>query len=274
MLFGPPDRIIWTNGLPRSGTSWLCQILDSAPEVNFRLAPLFSWAFRDTMRPDDDEHAWRLFFQAVHASMDPWMAQADRRAAGLFPSFERKDADPRVLVIKDVRHHQFLPHLLRLPLPLEVVHIIRDPRGAIHSWLDNPKEFPPGADPLTNWRSGAVRKVNPSEFWGFDDWMRLTRLYEDLARRHPGRVHLVNYDRLTADPLSVSEDLFRSLRLNWTDQTRNFLQRSTSGHSDHPFSVFKNARVKDRWREALPAEIRDAIERDLSGSPLASYLVP
>ena len=40
------DRIISIHGVPRSGTSWLGQILDSSPKVRYKFQPLFSYAFK------------------------------------------------------------------------------------------------------------------------------------------------------------------------------------------------------------------------------------
>ena len=34
-------------GCPRSGTSWLGQIFNSAPDVAYRYQPLFSYEFKD-----------------------------------------------------------------------------------------------------------------------------------------------------------------------------------------------------------------------------------
>jgi hypothetical protein len=267
-----PRKIIWSNGLPRSGTSWLCQILDSAPEVAFRLAPLFSWQFRGRMQPTDPVESWRTFFTEVLASVDPWLSQQERRKAGKFPVFTQKEHPAPVLVVKDVRHHEYIPHLLQLDLPFHVVHIIRDPRAAIHSWLTNPKEFPQEADPMTHWRTGAIRKINPSEYWGFEDWKRLTLLYQDLSQRHPDKVHLIHYEELIDAPAERSRELFERLGLQWTGQTEAFLSTSTSRNSDDPFSVYKDPSVKVRWRGALQEEIQRAIEDELRDTSLAIHL--
>jgi hypothetical protein len=175
-------------------------------------------------------------------------------------------------VIKDVRHHEFIPHLVAMDLPFEVVHIIRDPRAAISSWIENPKEFPRDADPLANWRTGAVRKINASEYWGFNDWLRLTRMYLKLAEEHPGKVHVVGYEQLIDDPFTGTKALFDELRLPYTSQTEDFLRSSRSKNSADPFSVFKDPSVKGTWREKLDPSIRQAIEQELQGTDLERFL--
>ena len=269
-----PRRIIWVNGLPRSGTSWLCQIIDSSPQVAFRMAPLFSWQFRDRMRIDDDDIAWSLFFKEVYRTNDAWMLQTERRKSGLFPSFASKQVHPGVLVVKDVRHHDYIPRLLQLPIDFHVVHIIRDPRAAICSWLTDPKQFPATADTLVHWRSGAVRKISPHEFWGFEDWKKLTAYYLRAKEEHPDRVHLVRFEELAADPLRWGRALYEELGLEWSDQTEAFIQNSTSAHASDPSSVFKDRSVMWRWKTDLPTTIAEQIEADLAGTLLARYIGP
>ena len=38
-------HIVGVHGVPRSGTSWLGQILNASKKVNFKFQPLFSYAF-------------------------------------------------------------------------------------------------------------------------------------------------------------------------------------------------------------------------------------
>jgi len=267
-----PQRVIWINGLPRSGTSWLSQIIDSAQEVEFRMAPLFSFQFRNTMKPDESEKDWRRFFNEVYESSDEWMAQKERRRTGAFPIFTQKLDSPPILAIKDVRHHQFIPHLLKLKLDIHVVHIIRDPRAAIYSWLNNAKEFPADADPMENWRSGKVRKINESEYWGFEDWIKLTEQYLRLKAAYPENVTIVRYEHLVEDPLEETRKLFAHLRLDLLPQTENFLKRSTESESEDPFSVFKTDNVLYKWKGQLQPEIIRSIEKQLRSTDLEQFL--
>ena len=267
-----PERVIWVNGLPRSGTSWLCQIVDSSEEVEFRMAPLFSFQFRNTMQISDTEERWKQYFADVYNSDDEWMAQMNRRKIGSFPTFEKKLTPPPFLAIKDVRHHNFIEHLLALNIDLKVLHIIRDPRAAIHSWLANPKEFPQDADPMLNWRSGSIRKINENEFWGFDDWIKLSRMYSDLQARYPEKVHIIRYEELVENPTDETKEFFKKLGLEFQEQTKSFLMSSTSGNSGDPFSVFKDKTVLDKWRTGLDPKIASEIELVLRGTDLEKYL--
>jgi hypothetical protein len=36
------ERLVIIDGMPRSGTSWLAQIVESCPIVRYRLSPLFA----------------------------------------------------------------------------------------------------------------------------------------------------------------------------------------------------------------------------------------
>ncbi len=224
------------------------------------------------MRVDDVVQAWEKFFREVFNSQDEWMMQLERRRTGKFPFFKSKDAEPSILLIKDVRHHEYIPRLLDLELPLRVVHIIRDPRAAMHSWLTNPKEFPKEADPIEQWRNGAVRKVSSSEYWGFDDWKMLTERYRKLAIQYPEKVMLITYEELVNAPIDVTKRTFEQLGLTFTDQTTEFIRSSRSKNSADPFSVFKDPSVQDRWRGALQQQIQMEIEKELMNSDLEVYL--
>lgn len=267
-----PERIIWVNGLPRSGTSWLCQIVDSSEDVEFRMAPLFSFQFRNTMRVLDTAERWKQFFVDVYNSDDDWMAQKERRRVGSFPTFQKSEMPRPYLAIKDVRHHNFIEHLLALDIDLKVLHIIRDPRAAIHSWLTNPKEFPQEADPMAHWRSGDVRKINENEFWGFDDWVKLSHKYHELRSKYPHQVSIVQYEQLVEHPISLTQEFFEELGLEFKEQSKDFLMNSTKGNSADPFSVFKNKAVLDKWRTGLHPEIASEIELELKGTDLEKYL--
>lgn len=269
-----PFKIIWLNGMPRSGTNWLSQIFDSNENVNFKLAPLFSYAFKNAAHKDSPREVWVRLFREVYESDDPFINQKVKRESGNFPVFKNKKQFPEFLVIKDTRNHQLIPSLLGLFDELKIIHIVRNPCGAIHSWLSAPREFPADADPMTEWRTGQCRKQGEAEgeYWGFDDWKLVTTNYTRLEKQYPDKVKMISYEDLVDDPMTVTKSMFDFIGLDFTEETRNFLVASQATHSDHEYAVFKSKKVKDKWKQQLNSEIINEIRKDLEGSDLEKYL--
>ncbi|HEU4402494.1 MAG TPA: sulfotransferase [Candidatus Polarisedimenticolia bacterium] len=268
----PFERVVLILGMPRSGTSWLSQIVDSSPEVRFRLAPIFSYAFKNAVHEGSSRAEWEALFRGAYHSDDPFMSQAVNRAAGRYPVFDQKAPQPQVLAIKETRFHNFITRTLDLFPDLKIAAIVRHPCGAIHSWLSTPKEFPPGADPLSEWRTGRCRKTTPEEFWGFEDWKSVTRQHLALERSRPERVRIVHYETLVEEAAGTTRALFDFLGLPFAAPTERFLRDSQERHVEDSHAVFKHKRVKDRWRTDLHPSIRDAILGEIEGTDLERFL--
>lgn len=258
--------------MPRSGTNWLCQIFDSNEDVNFKMAPLFSYSFRNVLDRNSTLEEWNDFFRSVNDSQDNFINQVEKRSKGDFPKFAHKKEHPSFLVIKDTRNHHLTPRILELFPSIKIIHIVRNPCGAIYSWLTASNEFPSSADPMQEWRTGKCRKTDESEFWGFDDWKLLTLKYMELEKSHPNQVKLISYEDLVNDSQAVTKRIFDFTGLTFSSQTESFLIESQSRHSDVYNAVFKDKSVKDKWRHNLNAEIISQIRSDLEGSVLEEYL--
>jgi hypothetical protein len=171
-------QVVAIFGMPRSGTSWLGQIFDSAPEVCFRLEPIFSYAFKNQVDEFSTISDFDRFFKGIYCSDDKFMKQEEKRISGSYPSFQ-KDNNPNTLVFKTTRYHHILQNMMTMYPTVSVISIVRNPCGAINSWLNTPGEFPANASTDEEWRSGKCRKTDKEEFWGFDDWKLVTRLHQD-----------------------------------------------------------------------------------------------
>ena len=263
---------IWLNGMPRSGTSWLSQIFDSHPNVRFKLSPLFSYAFKDAVNGGSNRDEWLQFLQRVYFTEDDFMDQKHRRKNGEYPVFENKERHPSHLVIKDTRYHNLTKRILTLVPEIKFIHIIRHPCGAINSWIEAPREFPPKANPLREWRSGKCRKTGEEEFWGFEDWKYLTKLYLTLQDKYPDRVMIVRYEELVDEPLHLVGQMFQFANLALHRQTVNFVKDSQSRNVEGEYAVYKQKGVKDKWKQKLNKRIVAQIYADLDGSRLSEFL--
>ncbi len=268
----PPKRTIWLTGMPRSGTNWVSQILASSPAVRLKLCPLFSYEFKDALDETASADAWSRFFAQVYDTSSDYLDQVYLRKDGLVPEFPERQAEPPVLAIKSTRYHHLTEPLLERDPTIRFIALVRHPAGAIHSWLDNPHEFPEDADPLEQWRSGAVRKTARSEYWGFDDWLQVTRMHLRLAEAWPGRFLLLRYETFVAEAEASARRMFDFAGLEWQGQTETFLRRSQETRMEHRRAVFKPPSTASRWRQALDPRIAEAILKEIKGTPIQSFL--
>lgn len=259
-------------GVPRSGTSWLGMLVDSSPTVNYRFQPFFAYAFKDSVGPDSPPEEFAALMERMDSFADEFLVQADKRRAGLYPTFV-KDDPTTCLALKMCRYQYLLPAMLDHLPTMRLVGIVRHPCGVLHSWMDHPKEFPPGSEPLTQWRTGECKNGGrPEEFFGFYKWREVAHLYLDLAAKHPHRVRVVRYEDLVADTEQQVHELFDFLGLEVTGQTEEFVRTCHANHLDNPYAVFKDPSVATRWRTGLDPLIQRAVAREVEGTPLERFL--
>lgn len=257
--------------MPRSGTSWLSQIFDSSPDVRFRLSPLFSYELKNFVTDDSHKTTWNLLFEKAYLSNSEFMDQTYRRVAGEYPVFSFKASLPAFLVIKDTRFHNLTVHMLSLFPDMKMIGIVRNPCGAINSWLRAPKEFPPGNDPLHHWRAGECKKEGRGDFWGFEDWKWVTILFLQLERETPERFFLVQYEDIVLEPVRWAKAMFDFCGLKYSDQTKKFIIESQTTHVDNEYAVFKKTEVKDKWKTQLSPIIIKEIYDELKGTDLERF---
>lgn len=83
------------------------------------------------------------------------------------------------------------------------------------------------------------------------------------------RLKVVVYEDLCRRPMEVAREVFAFLELPWEPQSEDFVRRSTETEKAGYHSVFKSPAVAaNRWRELLPADEIELVERELEASPL------
>ena len=270
-------KIVWLNGMPRSGTSWLSQIFDSHSDVRFRLSPLFSYAFKNFVNKSSSKQRWDDFFTSVYNKEgDPFMEQIENKRKGSYPIFEKKEKKPSFLVIKDTRYHNLTQTILTNHKEVKFIHIIRNPCASICSWLRAPKEFPSTDDPLMFWRSGDNKKKGRiEEFWGFEDWKKLTNYYLTLEANYPDQVMTVCYEKLVENTLKLTSKMFEFVGLELLeDQTIRFIRESQSKSVEDVYSVYKRPeQVMNRWEQLLDDKIIRDIRSELKDTKLEKFLL-
>jgi len=266
------ENIVVVAGVPRSGTSWVGQIVDSSPHTAYRFQPLFSYAFKGAVDADSGKKGFQKFFEGIYTSADAFLLQTDKRNDGLYPTF-RKMGDPEYLAFKTCRYQYLLDKMLRHFGNLTLLGIVRHPCAVINSWLTNQSEFPEGADPRKEWRSGSCKNEGRmEEFFGFYKWKEVAHLYLDLAEKYPRKVKVIQYENLVDAPISTAQGIFDFLGLAFFEQTRSFLEACHSIHLESPYAVFKDRSVKDNWKSELDRHIAEEIIQDLTGTRLERFL--
>lgn len=267
-----PEHVIWLSGMPRSGSTWLSQIFASSPEVCLKFCPLFSYEFKNKLDETATGNEWQQLFHDTYHQPSEYLDQEYLRKKGLVPTFELRDTDPRNLVIKSTRFHNLIPSILSLHSSIQFVHLVRDPRASIHSWLTNPYEFPKGADPISEWRTGACRKTGPGEYWGFEDWKFVNSQALELQAQYPNRFRIVQYEDLTADLKLGVQRVFDFCGLPYHHQTETFLTASRSTHFENKRSVFKKPMSQQGWTGKLDHGVAEACLREIQNTQLERFL--
>ncbi|MGM0743316.1 MAG: sulfotransferase domain-containing protein [Pseudomonadota bacterium] len=267
------DKVV-LHGTPRSGTTWLAEIFNSAPELKYCHQPLFSYAFKGFLSDRSNQAEVACFFQALLKTQDRYILQVEERSRGIVPDFFKNT--PTHLLYKEVRYHHILPNLLKRDSALKAVLLVRDPRAVVSSFLSAAKEFRRdlGWRIEDEWRY--ARKKNqdrPEEFFGFEKWKESTNLFTTLRERYPDRVRLVKYVDLLRYTESTVQKLFTFCNLEFGNQTKGFLRGEIVGNSASDYTVFRERKmVDDKWRKSLPSSISDEIRADLESTPLAQFL--
>jgi hypothetical protein len=269
-----PFRVLSIHGAPRSGTSWLGQIFNSHPDVAYRFQPLFSYHFKGIIKPESSRQEIERFLQDLYdVEDDEFILQIRQQARGVHPRGFVKASHPSALVMKEVRYHYVIETLLRQVEGIKVVGIVRHPCGVINSWLKTPREFKPQWDAMAEWRDAPSKnQARSEEYYGFIRWKELAHLFLALERDYSQAFYLVRYEALVARPEEEIQRLFTFCGLDIPTSVRDFLVASHQREVEDPDSVFRTIDVTERWKQELPASIRNDIFAELQGTDLEVFL--
>ena len=264
-------RVAWISGMPRSGTTWLSQIFASSPDVRLKSCPLYSYEFKNSLDETSTAQQWFELFHKLYNTDSEFLNQEHLRKRGLVPQFNDKNENPNHLIIKSNRFHNLSPCILKYNERLKFIYIVRHPCATIYSWLSDPDEFPPTANALDEWRNGNCRKTGLGEYWGFEDWKKVTSQALTLTRQYPERHKIVRYEDLVSDTAIQARVLFSFLKIPFTRQVDAFIEQSKSRHDSHKHSVFKRPELGDRWQDSLDRSIAQQCLDEVAGSELQQF---
>jgi len=263
-------RKLIITGMLRSGTSWLGQIINSAPEVLFRTEPLFAYRFKNIIDQQSNCQEINNFFEALIDLDDDFILQKENQKAGFYPVYEK--SRPEILAFKTTRHFELLKRYLECVRELDIIAIVRHPCAAINSWFKSDREFEKkGCRLELDWRTGRCRKDAVGEYWGFDDWVDSTKIFLALSELYTN-FHLIRYADLVRDTDSEVELLFDRMTIKNSYQTQQFIAYCHQRHDSDPYSVFKTKQVIDSWKVKLDQAIANKIIQHTKDSNLTYFL--
>jgi len=257
-------------GMPRSGTSWLGQIINSAPNVLFRTEPLFSYRFKNQINIGSTCHEIDDFLSSLIELDDEFILQRENQKQGYYPTFKKDAAD--ILAFKTTRHHELIEKYLNCVNDIQVIGVVRHPCGAINSWIKSYTEFgKKGCQKENDWRTGACRKTGVGEYWGFDDWLSVTTNFVALSKKS-ANFHVVRYSDLVTNTVQCTQNLFNDIGMQLHPQTAEFLAVCHSRHDKDPYSVYKSKAVLDEWKSELDPGIVETIIHETEVRGLSCFL--
>ncbi len=262
------------HSVPRSGSTWMGQIMNSHPELKYAQQPLFSYALKGYLDENSTSEDIEKFYSELYHSQDDFINQKDSIERGLVPDF-RKSESINYVAYKEVRYHYILRNLLDQNKEVKVIGIIRNPLSVISSWLKAPKEFRKdlGWEELEEWDYAPKKNLNlKEEYNGFQKWKEVTSMFEELAALYPDQFKITLYNDLINDTLGETKKIFDFIGISFHPQVEEFINQSREKHNHDAYSVFKKKVNDDSWKKDLHPEIISAIKTELKDSKLEKYL--
>lgn len=264
--------IVGIHGVPRSGTSWLGQLINASPKVNFKFQPLFSYAFKNYINESSSKERILKFFDEISISDDDFINLRDKDLLGEYPSF-KKDQTLTHLVFKQVRYHFLIEHLINTIPEIKFVLIIRNPLEVLNSWRKASREFNPKWDFQKEWLNADLKNLGrKEEYFGYQKWKQASELFLRLSQQYPANVILVLYNELNLDTKTELKRIYDFIELELENQVLEFVKESKSKVKHHPNSVFKSSHnSKELYQREIPEKIQQLIAEDMKASPLIKY---
>ncbi|MCI9079051.1 MAG: sulfotransferase [Lachnospiraceae bacterium] len=257
-------KVIALYGVPRSGTSWLGEILNSNPEVIYRYQPLFSYRFKSRLTAESTYDDINVFFRKLYnENNDEFLNQTIQRNKKMYPVFKEKPSNLPVLAYKEVRYLYTIPMLLSRYPDIKIVTISRNPYDVLESWMNAPSEYRQEWNIYEEWRMATKKnEYKPENYYGYYKWKEFIKLISDMKEMYPENFITLRYEDLAEHTFNVIKNLFLFLNIPYTDQTRNFIVASQNNEYDDAYSVYRNKNKKKKQIH-IPEEIKSKISQDL-----------
>ena len=257
------------HSVPRSGSTWLGEILNSSSNVKYCFQPLFSYKFKDFLDERSRKEDIDNFFSMLKATDDEFICQNSQRAAGTLPNFQKSNLTTHV-IYKEVRYHHVLENLLSQNDEIKLILLVRNPIEVMNSWVNAPKEFNKNWEVDRELVNAELKNQGRKEnFYGLNAWVQTTELFERLAKSHRKRVVLIEYTTLQRNLVQTVEYLFEFCNLELTNSTYRFLNESLQKQNSDTYSVFRGGK---KSQIMLNDNLIKKITKHVSDAKLSHYI--
>jgi hypothetical protein len=273
------ERLVWIFGSPRSGSTWLLQMLAGHPAVVGVNEPLIGWYLgpflsdlpgfsadgltpdRFTLRQVQATKRDSFFATEFRDDWEPGLRRLMRRRfAAQLGHQSALPAGPgrTVVAVKEPNGSQSADLIMATLPKSRLLVLLRDGRDVVDSELAGnlsgswvPSVFPGAVGIAPGERLDFVRQ-------SAHKWLWRTEVSERAYRLHRGPKKLVRYEELRADPVGRLGEIFDWLDLSRDDaQVRDLVRRhdfdAMPPQQRGPASFFRAAR-SGGWRENLSDE--------------------
>ena len=256
------------HSVPRSGSTWLGEILNSSANVKYYFQPLFSYKFKDYLDEHSSKEDIDNFFSMLNDTHDEFICQDSQRLVGTLPNFGK--SNPTHVIYKEVRYHHILENLIDKDIGIKLILLVRNPIEVMNSWVNAPKEFDKSWDAEKELLYAEMKNQGRREnFFGLNAWIQTTELFEHLARSYSKRVLLINYSNLQHNLIQTIEDLFDFCNLECTSSTYNFLNKSLEKNVPDTYSVFRGGK---KSQITLNDKLINKIKEYVTDAKLSHYI--
>ncbi|MEP1446570.1 MAG: sulfotransferase domain-containing protein [Paraglaciecola sp.] len=263
------------HSVPRSGSSWLGEIINSSPQVKYAFQPLFSYKFKGRLSTASTLKEIDSFYQDIEVTEDDFVTQIAGRQAGIKPLFTKSQITH--VAYKEVRYHYVLDNLLRQNPAQKVIALVRNPLSVLSSWKNAPKEFRAdlGWSFENEWKEANLKnQQKPEEYFGFDRWKETTLLFKRLTAQYPDKVRLIFYSDLVSNTEAIVKDIFNFVELDYSSQTQQFVAQSIKKEVVDTYSVYKQKQGTDNsYMGNISTKIIEDVNRNCEVAGLGEFLL-
>lgn len=240
-------------GAPRSGTSWVNEVLNSHADIRMYYQPLHSYTFTENPSLIRTKQGCDELFQRLLESDDRFINMEIGSGKHTLPV--KKTTNAKVVGFKETHFLDEVLSAVRSNKDMKLIYVIRHPIASIDSWYRHPKEFDARDDIRLAWKNGGRRSGKPGALFGFDNWMRIALEIEKLNSEFTERVTVVNYDDLKVDPISHFSSLVSSLDLQWSRDVQDFINELDGTGQKNPDQIGKPIHSQIKLPKTVVEEI-------------------
>lgn len=248
--------------VPRSGSTWLGEILNSSPNTCYKFQPNFAYSFKLCLNENSSKEEIDNFFEELLVCQDDFV-NGRVSISGNRKEFNFEKKETETIIFKETHFINILDNIL-IKSNVKIIGLIRSPFAVINSWINIPKEFNPEWEINEEWRTASLKNNNQkSHYFGYEKWKQASFLYLDLQIKYPHQFYLVNYSDLLHNSIQEVKKIFSFCQLDYTPQTDYFIKASTTTQSADAYAVFKQKENDLAWKNKLPEQIEKEITNDL-----------